>query len=139
MPRSSSTVSAKAQTLLPVRFFQLSLAQVSLPGSPGCGNGVERPELLAGADVVAVLIGNLPARLIELRTDVPLARPVEIGPDQQHVLVDGGRAVVGHGQVDFAFLAEARIDLAGLARSAPSSCAPVVKMMRGGLLRSPGQ
>ena len=37
MPRSSSTVSAKAQTLFPVRFFQVSLAQVSLPVSPSCG------------------------------------------------------------------------------------------------------
>ena len=100
---------------------------------------VERPQLFAGADVVAVLLGNLAARLVQLRADVPLAGPVEVGADQQQVLIDGGRAVIRHRE--FAPRLPCR------SPDPPCRCfafsaiilRAVVKMMRGGLLRSPGQ
>src|SRR6266550_1684278 len=99
MPRSVSIVK-NAQTLLPERFFQLSPAHVSTPGSPA-RHGMKRPEKLAGVRVpssnVAVQTGA--RRLLAI---------VAAGDDD--VLVDRRRRRKAEPAVDVASHAGFQID-----------------------------
>ena len=74
----------------------------------GQGNGVEVPHLLARARVVGVHVALLALARREVRSDVPLAGPEEIGSHQHDVPVDRRHAGVRDLQIDVTAVAERR-------------------------------
>src|SRR5690348_4578661 len=92
----------KPQLFAPVRSFHSSPVQGFVSRLAGPRNRVELPLLSAGASVVGSRIARLSGgRLFR-----------NVGADEEYVFVNCWRRVIRNHQVHFAFLAEARIDLA---------------------------
>jgi len=80
----------------------------------GAGNGVEVPYLLAAARVVGVHVALFPPARREVRADVALAGPEEVGSHQHDVPVEHGHAGVRDLEIDVAAVAERGVERAGV-------------------------
>ncbi len=75
-------------------------------------NGVERPQLFAGARIVGARIaGDSDANLV-LRVEIRFSRAIHVRADDDDVLVDCGDFGEWHIHLDLAIRAELRIELA---------------------------